>query len=155
MDTTSPREPAVPYDGRMTESPLENALSRVGDRWALLVVDALASGGPRRFGELQSDVSGIATNTLSDRLRRLEKEGVITASRYSERPPRFSYALTGAGMDLASALRLLAGWGAGHAGNDEGAIRHNACGTPMEARWYCPTCHETVDEAHASDLRFV
>jgi DNA-binding HxlR family transcriptional regulator len=139
----------------MAVSPLDNALARVGDRWTLLVVDALASGGPRRFGELQSDVEGIATNTLADRLRRLEKEGVITATPYSERPPRFSYNLTGAGRDLAAALRLLAGWGAGGEANDDTAIRHDVCGTAMEARWYCPTCQEVVDEAHASDLRFV
>jgi DNA-binding HxlR family transcriptional regulator len=138
----------------MSASPLDDALARVGDRWTLLVVDALASGGARRFGELQSDVEGIATNTLADRLRRLEKEGVITATPYSERPPRFSYNLTGAGRDLASALRLLAGWGAGGAANDDAAIRHDVCGTAMEARWYCPTCQEVVDEAHASDLRF-
>ena len=59
-------------------TPLELALERVGDRWSLLLVEALL-GGSRRFNELQDGVAGIAPNILSDRLRRLEREGVVLA----------------------------------------------------------------------------
>ena len=55
-------------------SPLEAALDRVGDRWSLLLVEALLDGS-RRFGELQTAVAGIAPNILTDRLRRLDREG--------------------------------------------------------------------------------
>ncbi len=51
---------------------LAAALERVGDRWSLLVVDALL-GGPRRYGDLQEGLPGIATNLLADRLRHLEQ----------------------------------------------------------------------------------
>ena len=51
-------------------SPLEEAVSRVGDRWTLLLVDALLAG-PRRFGDLQEDLKGIAPNVLSARVRHL------------------------------------------------------------------------------------
>ena len=61
-------------------SPLAAALDSVGDRWSLLVVEALLDG-PRRFGDLQADLPGIAPNVLSGRLRRLESEGVIVAER--------------------------------------------------------------------------
>ena len=54
-------------------SPLEAALERVGDRWSLLLVEALLAG-PRRFNELGEAVPGIAPNILTDRLRRLERE---------------------------------------------------------------------------------
>ena len=91
-------------------SPLAAALDSVGDRWALLLVEALLAG-PRRFGDLQEDLSGIAPNVLSGRLRRLEAEGVVVAEPYSERPPRYVYELTAAGRELADALRLLADWG--------------------------------------------
>jgi DNA-binding HxlR family transcriptional regulator len=135
-----------------TEPPsaLELALERVGDRWSLLLVDALLDGS-RRFNELQ-DAVGIAPNILTDRLRRLEREGIVLARPYSDRPPRVEYTLTAAGHDLAGALRLLADWG-GRRSEDPNPIRHELCGTPLEARWYCPTCSALVDERAATEAR--
>lgn len=124
------------------ESPLERAVARVGDRWALLMVSALLDG-PRRFGELQQALGSIAPNVLSQRLKHLEREGVVVAEAYSARPPRFAYRLTASGRELAGALRLLAQWGA--AGGDGEGVRHPACGTPMEARWWCPTCAQAAE----------
>src|SRR5215212_8484103 len=97
-------------------SALDAALGRVGDRWSFLVVEALLDG-PRRFNELATALPGIAPNILTDRLRRLELAGV---------------------------LRLLAAWGTGSAAAE--GLRHVACGSLLEARWYCPTCATTVDE---------
>jgi DNA-binding HxlR family transcriptional regulator len=139
------------YDPAMlaSESPLAAALERVGDRWSLLVVEALLAG-PRRFNELQAQVAGIAPNILSDRLKRLETEGVLRAEPYSERPLRLVYALTADGQELAGALRLLADWGSRVAREAE-PIRHAMCGTPVEARWYCPTCDRPV-EGHEAEM---
>ncbi len=134
-------------------SPLDAALARVGDRWALLLVDAML-GGPRRFSELSDSLAGIASNVLSHRLKMLERAGVVVATPYSERPLRMVYELSAAGRELAGALRLLAQWGAGSAG-DEDLLRHAACGTPVEARWYCPACDEAVDDDDAADLHFL
>src|SRR3954471_3042790 len=133
-------------------SPLADAVALVGDRWTLLLVDALL-GGPRRFGELSEAVSGIAPNILTQRLRHLVDEGLVLQRPYSERPPRFEYELTQAGQELAGAVRLLADWGARHAspGSAE-ALRHDICGTPLETRWYCPTCEQPVDEPGGDDL---
>jgi DNA-binding HxlR family transcriptional regulator len=128
-----------------TRTPLEAALDRVGDRWSLLLVDALLVGG-RRFGELREELPGLAPNILTDRLRRLEREGIIVATPYSTRPPRMEYALTGDGRDLASTLRLLADWGARRDAHGE-PLRHDRCGTAVEARWYCPTCAVAVSDA--------
>jgi len=138
---------------RPSPSPLEAALERVGDRWSLLLVEALLEG-PRRFGELQEVLPGIAPNILTDRLRRLEREGVAVARPYQERPPRMEYALTADGRDLASALRLLADWGSRRSERAE-PLRHALCGTPLEARWYCPTCSLPVSEAEAPATRVV
>jgi DNA-binding HxlR family transcriptional regulator len=142
--------------GGMAEpSPLEEAVARVGDRWALLIVSALLDG-PRRFNDLQADVAGIAPNVLSQRLRNLEQHGVVVASPYSERPPRFVYQLTAAGAELAGALRLLAQWGAGQSPDAVEPLRHAACGTPYEARWYCPTCNAVEgDPAVAEGVRYI
>lgn len=135
------------------ESPLAEAASRVGDRWSLLVAEALLAG-PRRFNDLQSAVSGIAPNILSQRLRQLEREGVVISRPYSRRPPRLTYELTAEGRDLAGALQLLAAWGARHAGSHE-TIRHAACGTPIEHRLYCPTCARVVDDTEEGGIRFL
>ena len=135
-------------------SPLAEALARVGDRWTLLVVEALLNG-PRRFNDLLDHLPGIAANILSDRLKRLEREGLLVARPYSERPPRSAYNLTAEGKELAGALRLLAYWGSGHADPAQ-APRHPACGTPIEARWYCPTCDHLVDhEPDQAEVHFV
>jgi DNA-binding HxlR family transcriptional regulator len=148
----------VGYDREVTDattsmsaipSGLEAALDRVGDRWSLLVVDALLDG-PRRFGELRDSLPGIAANILTDRLRRLERERILVAAPYSTHPPRMEYTLTGDGRDLASALRLLADWGSRPSGGEP--LRHERCGTPVEARWFCPTCGIAVTDAEITAL---
>jgi DNA-binding HxlR family transcriptional regulator len=133
-------------------SALADALAAVGDRWTLLVVAALLDG-PKRFGDLQTEVEGIAPNVLTGRLRALERNALVVARPYSERPPRFVYELSAAGRELAGALRLLAGWGARNA---EGAAapRHAVCGTPMEARWWCPTCERPAGDEEGEELHF-
>jgi len=124
-------------------SPLAEALTRVGDRWTLLIVEALLPG-PRRFNDLLGQIPGLAANILSERLKRLEREALLVARPYSERPPRAAYELTAEGQELAGALRLLADWGTRHADPAE-TLRHPDCGTPIQARWYCPTCDRLVD----------
>ena len=132
---------ADPAARRESPTPLEAALERVGDRWSLLLVEALL-GGPRRFNELAEAVPGIAPNILTDRLRRLERERIVVATPYQQRPPRMSYALTADGRDLASALRL-----AGRLGRAHGPaaprphaepMRHGSCGTPARGALVLP-----------------
>ena len=133
-------------------SALASALDSVGDRWTLLVIAALLDG-PRRFGALQEEVAGIAPNVLSQRLRALERDALVVARPYSERPPRFVYELSSAGRELGAVLRLLAGWGARNVPGESGP-RHAVCGTEMEARWWCPTCREPVEDEDAEELHF-
>src|SRR4051794_32612747 len=139
----------MPDPARSAEAPagptaLEAALDRVGDRWSLLIVDALLDG-PRRFGELRDALPAIAPNILTERLRRLERERILVAAPYSTRPPRMEYTLTGDGRDLASALRLVADWGTRRTGGEP--LRPDGCGTPLEARWFCPTCGVALADA--------
>ncbi|MGH9114966.1 MAG: winged helix-turn-helix transcriptional regulator [Acidimicrobiales bacterium] len=130
---------------------LAGALARIGDRWSLQVVDAL-NDGPRRFADLQSDLPGIATNVLSERLRRLEGDRVVVAVPYSRRPVRYSYSLTEAGRALAGAARALAQWGSEHGGGHAETPSHPACGTAMVARWWCPTCEQPGDAGPAGPV---
>ncbi len=139
-------------------SALSEALARIGDRWSLLLVEALLDA-PQRFADLEEAVAGISTNILTARLRHLEAEGVVLAVPYSQRPLRYAYELTEAGRDLAGAVRMLSQWSVDHgrhaaaAGADGergparragGAPAHELCGTPMEAVWWCPTCEQVA-----------
>jgi hypothetical protein len=73
--SVSERESAT---GERAPSPLAAALARVGDRWTLLVVQALLPG-PRRFNELLEEIQGIAPNILSERLKRLERDALLVS----------------------------------------------------------------------------
>src|SRR3954462_9642376 len=107
------------------ETALAAALDAVGDRWTLLVVEALLDG-PKRFGDLQEALPGIAPNILTARLRQLSEQALVVAAPYQERPPRFVYELSAAARELAGPLRLLADWGPRHG---EGQMpRHAVCG---------------------------
>ncbi|UDY37039.1 winged helix-turn-helix transcriptional regulator [Dermatobacter hominis] len=128
-------------------APLRAALDRIGDRWLLLIVEALADG-PLRFGELAERV-GAASNILTDRLRRLEGEGLVVTTPYSTRPVRFSYELTAAGQELAAALVALTEWGAAGEGAPSERF-HDACGTGIELRPWCPTCDRPVDTSEST-----
>jgi DNA-binding HxlR family transcriptional regulator len=138
-------------------SALDAALHRVGDRWSLLLVEALLPG-PRRFNELLDGLDGLAPNILSARLKALEAEGILAARPYSQRPYRVAYVLTARGAELAGALRLLAHWGAQRSSARARAaapVHHATCGTAVEARWWCPTCDRVVADDEAPDLDYV
>ena len=117
---------------------LSAACDVLGDRWSLPVVAALLDA-PLRYGELQDRLPAIAPNILSARLRKLEAEGLVVSSRYSGRPPRFEYRVTPDGSALADAVRLLVAWARQRAGADH-VPTHDACGTALEVRSWCPTC---------------
>ena len=139
-------EPSTP------DAALQEAAEIAGDRWVLLALGALRDGA-RRFGDLSADMPGIAPNILIDRLRRMERHGLITSSPYSQRPRRYVYALTESGRELATVLPALAGWAARRAGRDP--LLHATCGTPLEVQLWCPSCMTVVDSQtheHPSDV---
>ncbi len=124
---------------------LDRVARLVGDRWSMLIVGALAGGG-RRYGELSALVEGISSNVLATRLSDLAAAGLIVGEPYSSRPDRLRYELTAEGRALVDALVGLAAWGADDApgAGDDLALRHDACGSPLQARWWCPTCDAEV-----------
>ena len=88
-----------------------HALDLVGERWALLVVRELTLG-PKRFTDLREGLPGIATNVLSNRLRQLERDGVITRRRLPPPAPTQVYELSGYGRELVPIMLALGRWGA-------------------------------------------
>jgi len=94
------------------------ALDIVGDRWTLLIVRELLLG-PRRFTDLLDGLPGISRNLLTERLRTLEREGVISRDELPPPAARQVYQLTEDGQDLADAMVPLVAWGARRLGARE------------------------------------
>ncbi len=136
---------------RLMDDALVRATEQVGDRWRLQVVAALLDG-PLRFTDLAARLEGIAPNTLSARLSDLERDGLVVSIPYQQRPERFSYDLTDEGRDLRDVVAALRGW---HGRRRSGAApRHEACGSELDVRWYCPSCRRAVSDP-GEDLTWV
>jgi DNA-binding HxlR family transcriptional regulator len=95
---------------RRSACPVACALDVVGDRWTLLLIRDLLLG-KSRYVEFQAAPEKIPTNILAERLKRLERAGLVQRTAYSERPPRYAYHLTEAGRALARTVDALAVWG--------------------------------------------
>jgi DNA-binding HxlR family transcriptional regulator len=141
-----------PPDADIGPTGLAAALTQVGDRWTLLIVATLLAA-PHRFNELLAAVPGLAPNIASQRLKALERHGIVVGRPYTDRPRRLAYDLSASGRELAGALRLLAAWGA-RSSADADPPRHTTCGTPLDIRWHCPTCERDVDDPAGEDLRY-
>lgn len=105
MKTTEQRSDRKSYEQMC---PMATALDFVGDRWTILILRELL-GGPARFQELRDGLPGIATNLLTERLRRMETDGII---RHVEGGGSRIYALTEAGADIRMAIEELGMWAA-------------------------------------------
>lgn len=99
---------------RRSDCAVAGTLDLVGDRWSLLIVRDLFFRGPLRYGDLAASAERIPTNTLADRIRRLEDAGIVERERYSDHPPRHTYRLTDAGRALGPVLDAIATWGTTH-----------------------------------------
>ena len=84
-------------------------LSRVGDKWTVLVIVALADG-TLRFSELKRKIENISQKMLTATLRNLERDGFVTREVTPTIPPRVDYTLTALGLDVLTPLRALADW---------------------------------------------
>jgi len=107
---------------RRSLCPVSISLETIGDRWSLLIVRDLMVRGFRTFKEFLQSGEGIATNVLTDRLRKLAAAGIIETEVASDDRRRVSYRLTEKGIDLAPVLLELLIWGA----------RHQKTGIPCE-----------------------
>lgn len=94
--------------------PVDRGLTRVGDRWSILVLRDI-DRGLTRYEQLRTSL-GIAPNILSRRLSALTGAGLIEKRRYNERPPRDEYLLTEAGRDFLPILAAIGAWGRKHNG---------------------------------------
>jgi DNA-binding HxlR family transcriptional regulator len=93
--------------------PTRLALDRIADKWTVLIVGCLAPG-TRRFGELRREISGISPKVLTQKLRELERDGIINRKIYASVPPKVEYRLTPLGQTLISLLDSIRVWAESH-----------------------------------------
>lgn len=88
---------------------VSSILSRIGDKWSVLIVMEL-SGGPRRFNEIKRDVAGISQRMLTLTLRGLERDGLVARKVFDTVPPKVEYSLTALGRSLQGPVMALGEW---------------------------------------------
>ncbi len=94
--------------------PIRNVLSRIGDKWSLLVLFTLEQCHVGRFKELQRSIPDISQKMLTTTLKTLEADGLVLRKAYPEVPPRVEYELTERGKSLLPFVDSLIGWAIGN-----------------------------------------
>jgi DNA-binding HxlR family transcriptional regulator len=97
------------------DCPTRVVLDRIGDKWTVLVIGVLADG-PLRFTELRRRVGGVAPKVLTQTLRAMERDGLVTRTVFAQVPPRVDYALTELGVSLGGPIAVLTDWAEAHVG---------------------------------------
>ncbi|MAZ86511.1 MAG: transcriptional regulator [Cellvibrionaceae bacterium] len=97
-----------------SDCPLASSLDFFGDKWSLLIVRDLVYYGKCTFKDFQQSWENMPTNTLAERLKRLENLGIISKEPYQEKPVRYHYQLAEKGMDLLPAIKQIVLWGQKH-----------------------------------------
>ncbi|WP_067463426.1 winged helix-turn-helix transcriptional regulator [Actinomadura macra] len=89
--------------------PTRLILDRIGDKWSVLVVLTLADG-PRRFTHLRDTIGGVTPKVLTQTLRAMQRDGLLTRHVFAEVPPRVEYALTPLGLSLQRPIEAITEW---------------------------------------------
>jgi DNA-binding HxlR family transcriptional regulator len=119
-----------PYD---RNCPTRQLLDRIGDQWTVLIVGAL-SAGPLRFTEIGRRVDGISQKVLTQTLRSLVRDGILTRTAYPTIPPKVEYELTALGRNLSEPLDVLDRWARRHMSSvQEARDAYDAEHTPASA----------------------
>ncbi len=119
MDDIGPRDIAtrmrvsrLSYE-QPSECPVRDVLDRVGDKWSVLILAALAER-PHRFGELKRAIGDISQRMLTQTLRKLQADGLIEREVFATSPPSVEYRLSPMGQSILEPLRALIDWAVTH-----------------------------------------
>ena len=94
----------------LPECPVATTIELIGSKWKLLIIKLLLNK-PHRFNELMKTIDGISQKVLTDSLRSMERDGIITRTVYAEIPPKVEYALSKLGNSLKPLINDMAKWG--------------------------------------------
>lgn len=110
MNHIFPYDTPTPY---AYNCPTRQVLDLIADKWTVLII-GLLEGDPRRFSELRRAIEGISQKMLTQTLRRLERDGIVTRTVYAEVPPRVEYELTPLGKTLCVPITAIRDWAGTH-----------------------------------------
>lgn len=94
----------------MPACPVATTVQMIGSKWKLLIIRNLLAR-PWRFNELRKDLEGISQKVLTDSLRSMEDDGIVTRTGYPEVPPRVEYALSELGESMRPIIKAMEIWG--------------------------------------------
>lgn len=106
-------EARVAYDAFLAACPARQVLDRIGDKWVSLVLNRLADG-PHRYSDLSREIAGVSQKMLTQTLRNLERDGLISRAVTHSVPARVDYALTDLGESLIPVVRAAKAWAETH-----------------------------------------
>ncbi|MEV6214929.1 helix-turn-helix domain-containing protein [Nocardia sp. NPDC051833] len=106
-------EAGAAYNAYVAECPARQLLDRIGDKWVSLAINALADG-PLRYSEINQRLAGVSQKMLTQTLRNLERDGLLTRTVLPEVPVRVDYRLTPLGLELLPVMRTIKGWAEQH-----------------------------------------
>ncbi|MCX8583731.1 MULTISPECIES: winged helix-turn-helix transcriptional regulator [unclassified Gilliamella] len=100
-------------NGILPPCPVEITLTLMGDKWKVLIVRDLLTG-TKRFGELKKSLNGISQKVLTQHLRTMEKNGLVSRKVYAQVPPKVEYTLTDVGQSLKQVHDAMLAWGSAY-----------------------------------------
>ncbi|MFI8292017.1 transcriptional regulator [Streptomyces sp. ms191] len=106
-------EASTAYDAYLARCPARQLLDRIADKWVSLVVNALADG-PRRYSDLQRTLASVSQKMLTQTLRHLERDGLVSRTVTPAVPVRVEYELTALGRSLLPVMRAIKDWAEDH-----------------------------------------
>jgi DNA-binding HxlR family transcriptional regulator len=102
------------YDAFLTNCPSRQLLARISDKWVALILAALGSDGPQRYSELSRRLAGVSQKMLTQTLRSLERDGLLTRTVTPTVPVTVTYELTELGLSLQTVMIGLKDWAQAH-----------------------------------------
>lgn len=104
--------------------PVTATMKVLGGKWKSILINAIYHTSPARFGELKRAVIGITQSMLTQQLRELEDDGIISRKIYAEIPPRVEYTLTEFGLTLSPIILSMAKWGEEYKIKKQNGVKH-------------------------------
>ena len=101
---------------KILDCPVATTINLIGNKWKLLIIRDLMSG-TKRFGELRKSLTGISQRVLTENLRAMENDGLLTRTVFAEVPPHVEYSLNKTGLSLQPIIMSMADWGTRYKNN--------------------------------------